>query len=101
MLKRIFAAILAASAVFAFASCNKTEQTGASGTSTGETLTAPTDGEIDYDAYLPKADFEGYNYRILVRKGYLSKQYLEEDSADNVESAVYRRNKEIEQKYNV
>ena len=35
--------------------------------------------EIDYTSDLSKEKYDGYNYRILVRKDSLSDQYLEND----------------------
>ena len=57
--------------------------------------------EIDYTSDLSKEKYDGYNYRILVRKDSLSDQYLESDSDDLVESATFRRNKLIEQMYGI
>lgn len=57
--------------------------------------------EIDYTSDLSKEKYDGYNYRILVRKDSLSDQYLENDSDDLVESATFRRNKLIEQMYGI
>ncbi len=45
--------------------------------------------------------YDGYNYRIFLRKGHKNGQYLEEDSEDVVESAVYRRNKLVEERYGI
>ena len=105
MLKRILISVMAAASLFAFASCKEAKNDvtvkPSANEETATTATTTEDGEIDYEALLSDNYYEGYNYRILVRKGYLSKQYLEEDSEDNVESAIYRRNKEVEEKYGV
>lgn len=47
---------------------------------------------------LPDADYEGYTFRILMRKGQKADQYLEQDSEDVVSSAVFRRNKAVEER---
>ena len=63
----------------------------------------PDDGAetIDYLSDLSDEKFDGYNFRILIRKGHIPDQYLEEDSTDLVESATYRRNKEVEERYGI
>ncbi len=57
--------------------------------------------EIDYFGDLSTDRYDGYNFRILVRNGKTRTQYFEEDSDDNIESAIYRRNKEVEDKYGI
>ncbi|MBQ8759666.1 MAG: extracellular solute-binding protein, partial [Clostridia bacterium] len=101
MTKRIFVAALAAVALFAFSSCKEEKPINDTQVSTGNEAVSSEEGEFDYDAHLSSERYDGYNYRILVRKGYTNTQYLEEDSEDNVESAVYRRNKEVEAKYGI
>lgn len=102
MAKRIFIAVLAAVSVFALAACKEDKADNDVKTS-DETVSQSVvgEGEFDYDAHLSNERYDGYNFRILVRKGYLPMQYLEEDSEEIVESAVYRRNKEIEAKYGI
>lgn len=112
MLKRIMAILLASVAMLVFSACDGDEKTpvssdegnstvveGAEGknTQTGE---ADTD-EIDYESDLSTERYDGYEYRILARKGMIKHQYLEEDSEDLVESAIYRRNKLVEEKFGI
>lgn len=106
MKKRILAAILASMAVIAFTACDEEEKKQASSNKPNVEKPAAentaTDGdEIDYDALLSDDYFDGYEYRMLVRKGYAEGQAPETDSDDNVKSAVFRRNKEIEAKYGI
>ncbi len=54
-----------------------------------------------YTEDLEKADYDGYNYRILIRRGKLPDQYVEELSDNVVHSAVYKRNQTVEAMYNV
>ncbi|MGI6195751.1 MAG: ABC transporter substrate-binding protein [Eubacteriales bacterium] len=110
MLKKLLAALLAACAVLTFAACDK-EDTKTPDTNPDITVTDPnkpdeadkTDDEpqIDYTSDLSTDRYDGYNYRMLVRKGNVSDQYLEEDSEDLVESATYKRNKEVEERYGI
>ena len=107
MMKRILAALLIAGTVFTLAACNKDDQkqpdvkpdTPIDQPNTPDT---PTDSDdIDYDAVLSKEKYDGYNYRILVRKGATKSQYFEESQEDIVDDAIYRRNKAVEEKYGI
>lgn len=110
MFKKLLAALLAACAVLTFAACDK-EDTKTPDINPDITVTDPnkpdeadkTDDEpqIDYTSDLSTDRYDGYNYRMLVRKGRVSDQYLEEDSEDLVESATYKRNKEVEERYGI
>lgn len=106
MFKKILAAVLSACAVLAMASCSK-EEVSAGGNSTGNTeVVQPTvnvdeEEEIDYESDLSNDRYDGYEFRILMRKGGIKDQYLEEDSEDLVESATYKRNMLVENKYGV
>lgn len=101
MLKKILTIIISSALVLTFASCaseekgNKTSVSGETETSTNNTE------ETNLDQMLTDDYYDGYNYRMLVRKGYTSTQYLEEDSEDIVESAIFKRNKEVESKYGI
>ena len=106
-MKRILAALLIAGTVFTLAACNKDDQkqpdvkpdTPIDQPNTPDT---PTDSDdIDYDAVLSKEKYDGYNYRILVRKGATKSQYFEESQEDIVDDAIYRRNKAVEEKYGI
>lgn len=109
MLKRILAALLAACALGAFCACEDKKQpsntqntTDVSNDVKTDTVGASSeDGEIDYTADLSTERYDGYNFRILVRKGSMNDQYLEEDSDDVVETATFRRNKEVEERYGI
>lgn len=114
MLKRLLAVVLASVAVLTFAACKKDEvetpvnsdqpvQSGDVVEQPDETKTDLPDDEeeIDYEDGLSTERYDGYNFRILLRKNQANDQYLEEDSDDPVESAIYRRNKQIEEKYGI
>jgi len=91
---KILAILLAAVMLFCV-SCKKDDT--ASGKDTGS-------GEYefgDYTSDLWVEDYDGYNFRILIRPGKTADQYVEEDSADPIESAVYKRNKLIEEMFNI
>ena len=101
MVKKLFIVALAAISMLTLASCKEEKQNNVTNVSANNGSSSAAEGEFDYDAQLSNERYDGYNYRILVRKGYLSKQYLEEDSEEIVESATYRRNKEVEAKYGI
>ena len=95
-------------ALLLMAACSKKQEETAAkpvegnGTAAEQTQIAdPDGGKIDYLADLSTERFDGYDFRILIRKGNLADQYLEEDSEDIVESAVYHRNKYVEDRYGV
>ena len=45
--------------------------------------------------HIPQADLEGYNFRILNRKGMVTEQYVEEETGDIISDAIYRRNETV------
>ena len=61
-------------------------------------------GEITIDKYtedLDIQDYEGYNFRILIRPNSITDQYVEEGSGDVVEDAVYKRNMTVQDMFNI
>ena len=67
--------------------------------SVGEAPDAPD--AIDYESDLSTARYDGYDYRIYVRKGRLHYQYFDEPQENVVDDALYRRNKAVEDRYGV
>lgn len=113
MFKKILAALLVAGTVLTLTACNKentktpdndpdtkTEQPSGTGSETG-TQTGTEPDEIDYESGLSTEKYDGYNYRILVRKGWLEGQYQEESQEDVIADAIYRRNKEVEERFGI
>lgn len=45
--------------------------------------------------------YDGYNFRILTRKGRTWEVYFDEPQDDIVDDAIYRRNKAVEEKYGI
>jgi len=97
--KKLIVLFLSVIAIFCFASCKEDIDENVNETNT-ENESVETDA-LDYTKDLVVEDYEGYNFRILIRPGKVSDQYLEEDSDDSVESAVYKRNQTVEQMYNI
>ena len=57
-----------------------------------------------HDEYISKLDvqdFDGYNFRILTRQNMLKNQYVEEETGDIINDAVYRRNETVKSLYNI
>ena len=54
----------------------------------------PDSAKEQYD-HIPQADLEGYNFRILSRKGMVKDQFVEEETGDIINDAVYRRNETV------
>ena len=91
-------AILALSAVM-FASCAK--KTANTHTDADNKTDADIHDDEFYTSDLSTDRYDGYNYRILVRKGKMSDQYFAESQADVVDAAVYKRNKSVEERYGI
>ena len=111
MLKKILAVLLTAATILTFAACKdevkKPPVNDNPAVNQDENVKTPDDetevaeGDIDYEDGLSTEKYDGYNYRMLVRKTMLEDQYVEEDSEDTVRGAIYRRNKEVEEKYGI
>ena len=108
MFKRIFLAFLTAASLLVFSACddNSKEVNNNTGDvqNNQQTPGDVQDGEeeqIDYLSDLSTEKYDGYNFRMLLRKGMIADQYLEEDSTDLVESATYKRNKYVEERYGI
>ena len=104
MLKKILAALLVAGTVLTLAACDKDNKKQPDSKTPDNKVvepdntnkTDPGTDTIDYDADLSTEKYDGYNYRILVRKGWTESQYQEESQEDVVADAIYRRNKDAE-----
>ena len=102
MLKKILAALLVAGTVLTLAACDKDDKKQPDTNTPDNKVVEPDNTDktntdaIDYDADLSTEKYDGYNYRILVRKGWTESQYQEESQEDVVKDAVYRRNKLFE-----
>ncbi|MBQ8759574.1 MAG: carbohydrate ABC transporter substrate-binding protein [Clostridia bacterium] len=57
--------------------------------------------ESYYIGDLSDETFDDYNYRILVRKGALNTQYFDAPQEHTVNDAIYRRNKAVEERFNI
>lgn len=111
MMKRILAALLAATAILTFSACRNDgvgSQNDKENSSTeieqpvnSENPDITETGDIDYESDLSTERYDGYKFRILTRIARLDTQVPQEDSDDVVTSAVYKRNKVVEEKYGI
>lgn len=105
MLKKMLTALLIAGTVLTLAACNQEDKKQPDVTPDNNVIESENDktdaDAIDYEADLSTERYDGYDYRILVRKGWTSGQYQEESQEDVVADAIFRRNKAVEEKYGI
>ncbi len=58
-------------------------------------------GDDPYTENLEVNNYDGYNFRILIRPSNIADQYVGEGSADPIEDAVYKRNQLVQDMYNI
>ena len=100
MFKKIAVILIAAATSLSLYACNGEESVKPSGdnVSGNENVTVEDDF---YEDGLSTERYDGYNFRMLLRKGMVGDQYQETDSDDVIDSATFRRNKEVEAKYGI
>jgi hypothetical protein len=65
-----------------------------------ETTTADTDSQFESDS-LPKLDFKGETINVLYRDDVVNSFYVNEQTGDIVDDAVYRANRVVEERLNI
>ena len=93
-MKKILCLLLALAAVFAFAACDKKE-------TEKDNSGVLTDADLSFLDHIEIEDMEGYNFRILTRKGMVDNQYVEEETGDIITDAIYRRNETVKALFNI
>ncbi len=110
MLKKLLIALMVTGALVSLAACGEdktkkpsddTKKDTKVESNVGSDISSDDEEEIDYEAYLSDDSFDGYEYRMLVRKGNEGSQYFEEPQEDVVNNAIYKRNKEVEERYGI
>ena len=93
--KRILCLFLALIAILVLASCVEKENKKSD-------ITA-TQGDYEYLSHIEIEDMDGYNFRILSRPGesWITDQYVEEETGDIINDAVYRRNETVKALFNI
>ena len=87
----IFIALVCVSALLA--SCDKKKES-----NEGK---GASNADAQYLSHIEIEDFGGYNFRILSRSGMVPDQYVEEETGDIVNDAVYRRNEAVKALFNI
>ena len=93
--KKLLALLCAALTVVAITGCKEEER---------ETVEyVATNEDNIYLDHIDVVDMEGYNFRILTRpgQGWISDQYVEEQTGDIVSDAVYKRNETVKALFNI
>ncbi len=94
-MKKLMCLVLALLAVFAFVACsgNKDEE---------REKGIVTDADLSFLSHIEIEDMDGYNFRILTRpNNMISNQYVEEETGDIINDAVYRRNETVKNLFNI
>ena len=55
----------------------------------------------EFLSHIDIQDYDGYNFRILTRKNQLKGQYVEEETGDIINDAVYRRNETVKMRVKI
>ncbi len=91
-LRNIACFALAAVVAVSLAACKKEEK---------EQTARDDIASDEYIEQLDVQDFDGYQFRILSRKGMINDQYVEEETGDIVSDAIYRRNETVKSLFNI
>ncbi len=91
-IKSLLFALLAVCIVFSSTACREEEN---------ERTDIIIDEEDEFLKDILIEDYEGYNFRILNRKGYLKQQLVEEETGDIIDDAVFKRNETVKQLLNI
>ena len=101
-ISRMISASLAA--MLFLTACGSTTDNGNEDT-TAENGTAPDTTTEEVQPELPERNFEGYNFNILNGNVYswftVSNVTSEEENGDTMNDAIYRRNRKVEERYNL
>ena len=105
-MKKMITTLLLASMLLSLAACGGTKETD-TGTDTTADTTVQGESETETETTDPLAgldviDMEGYTFRQLIRNDdlYVADMIAEEQTGELVNDAVYRRNMEVEERYN-
>ena len=93
-MKRYVCLALALLMIFVLASC------GEKGNNEKESANF-SDVDTDFVSHIEIEDMDGYNFRILTRSGMLKDQFIEEETGDIINDAVYRRNETVKNLFNI
>lgn len=100
MFKKIAVMLIAAATALSLYACNGEENVSPSGGNASGNENAVSEDAF-YEDGLSNERYDGYNFRMLLRKGMVGDQYQETDSDEVIDSATFRRNKSVEEKYGI
>ena len=94
--KKLLCLLLALITVVALAACGGKETKENEAWEMGE-------ADMSFLDHIEIEDLDGYNFRILTRKGktMMNDQYVEEETGDIINDAVYRRNETVKALFNI
>ncbi len=95
-IKKLLALALCVLMLFVCVACQDETPAGSQNNSTNVVV---SDDELLENLHVE--DYDGYNFRILIRENNKADQYVEEGSSDPIEDAVYKRNKIVENMFNI
>jgi len=61
----------------------------------------PNAGDEYWLGHIPQENMDGYEFRILSRKGMVDDQYVEEETGDIINDAVFKRNETVKGYFNI
>lgn len=99
---KIIAIVLLLIMSFSIFSCAGASDKKADDTTAAKTEGVPAETEIPDD--LPAADYDGYQFRYYTRNccvSHVAGLYMEELTGDVIDDAVYKRNRDVEERYNI
>ena len=106
MMKRTLAMILASLMLLgSLAACASDDAgtgedtTAAGGSDTAVTTPAETEPEITDN--LPEESLNGYNFRMFIRPGYGADLWVEAETGDQLNDAVWARNRAVEERFDI
>lgn len=107
MLKRTLAALLAALTLLgSLAACSTPDDpTPSDGTTASDDTTpaetTPEETETEITDNLPEDSLNGYNFRMFIRPGYGDDLWVEASTGEQLNDAVYDRNRAVEERFEI
>lgn len=105
-MRKVIVVLLLLALVSTFLSCGAAEDTAnapQTSASAAETTTVAETTTADPFAGLPALNFDGYKFRMLIRnhEKWISDMYVETETGEVVDDAIYHRNAKVSERYNV
>ena len=92
-MKRIACILLALISILVICSCKKEKEK--------VDIYVPTAADAAWLSHIEQEDMDGYEFRILSRSGMRTDQYVEEQTGDIIQDAVYKRNETVKSFFNI